>query len=149
MFLAKNILLPVKGERWEEQTFGIASILSKLSRGTIHALHIIEIERSLPVDAEIDVKTNHGEETLAWIESLAREADCSLTSDLLQSRRAGPAIVQESIEKSIDAIVLGTNDKPNHRETVLGNTVDYILRESQCHVLLLRNQLLAPLHTKD
>ena len=139
----------MKGESWEEQTFGIASILAKLSRGTIHALHIIEIERSLPVDAEIDAKTNHGEETLAWIESLAREADCSLTSDLLQSRRAGPAIVQESIGKAVDAIVLGTNDNPNHRETVLGNTVDYILREAQCDVLLLRNQHLTSLDAKD
>lgn len=137
---AKNVLLPIKGEAWDEEAFQLACTLAKGAKGKIHALYVIEVARDFPVDAEIGEETRRGEEVLGQIESLAREAKCPLDADILQARQAGPAIIQEAISKDTDVIILGVSYRRNSNGFQIGGTISYVLQNAQCPVLLWRNR---------
>ena len=141
MHLSKNVLLPVKGEVGDEEAFHLACNLAKEAKGKVHALYVIEVERSLPLDAEITEETGRGEEVLARIEVLAKEGKCPLDADILQCRQAGPAIIQEAVTKQADLIVLGVSYRRNSNGFHVGETTSYILQHATCPVLVWHNRV--------
>ena len=145
MHPAKNVLLPVTGETWDEEAFQLACTLAKGAKGKINAIYVIEVARDFPVDAEIGEETRRGEEVLGQIESLAREAKCPLEAYIIQARQAGPAIIQEAISKETDVIILGVNYRRNSNGFQIGDTASYVLQNAQCPVLLWRNRMSAHL----
>jgi len=62
-------------------------------------------------------------------------------AELLQSRRAGPAIVQEAVDKGVDAIVLGIPYTEQFGDFSLGETVPYVLKNAPCRVILWREPM--------
>lgn len=123
----------------DEEAFHLACNLAKETKGKVHALYVIEVDRALPLDAEIPEESSRGEEILANIESLARESKCPLDAEILQCRQAGPAIVQESVSKQANLIVLGIPYKRNPKGAHLGDTTTYILQNAICPVLIWHN----------
>ena len=119
--------------------FHLACNLAKEAKGKVHALYVIEVERALPLDAEIPEETSRGEEVLANIEGMARESKCPLTAEILQCRQAGPAIIQEAITKQAALIVLGVPYKRSLNGAHLGDTTTFILQNATCPVLMWHN----------
>ena len=138
---SKNILLPVRGCKGDEEAFGLACTLARSSKGMIQAIYVIEVARELPIDAEIGEETGRGEVTLAHIEDLARDEKCPLKANILQARQAGPAIVQEAQDRQADTIVLSADYKDNAEGIHMGTTISYILQHAHCPVLLWRNPI--------
>src|SRR5260221_9389105 len=62
------------------------------------------------------------------------------SSDLLvRARKAGPAIVDDARRRSAELIVLGAPRRAvGGRRRLFGGTVDYVLREAPCRVLIDR-----------
>ena len=89
----------------------LACELLESSRSKVHILYVIEVERGLPVDAEVTPAVAKGEQVLKDMEAVARNYKCQMDAELLQARKAGPAVVQEAVDKGVDAIVVGTTYK--------------------------------------
>ena len=109
-------------------------------RGTLHLLYVIEVERGLPLDAEIDPATAKGEDVLRHVEEIARESKREAEAELLQSRQAGSAVVQEAVDKEVDAIVLGVPYKTRFGSFSIGEAAPYILKNAPCNVVLWRDK---------
>ena len=136
--MIKNVLLPLKGNRseWDTEVFQLACSLTKGTKGKIQAVYIIEVSRDLPVDSEIQEETKRAEEVLSLAESLAKEAKCLLEAGIFQARLAGPAIIQQTITKEIDAIVMSFNYEHAPTSFQISDTARYSLKNARCPVLL-------------
>ena len=138
---ADRILIPVKGDSAAEAAFRLACILSRDSKSKLFALYVIEVKRDLPVDAELGDKTAEGEAILERIEAMSQEERCPVEADFVQARRAGPAIVQEAIEKRVDLVLLGIPFKRHFGSFALGETTSCILKNAPCPVILWREPI--------
>ena len=118
-----------------------ACTLAKRSRGKVHVVHVIEVKRSLPLDAELVMEAQRGEEILSQAESAAKRQDYEVDGDLLQARDAGHAIVDEAVERQADAIVVGVPFRKPYGEFELGRVPNHVLRSAHCQVILLRMPL--------
>ena len=112
------------------------SLLTKKGKGSICAVHIIPIERTLPLDAEIEPKIRKADDILTHIESFAEEKGYKIEADLLQSREAGLAIVNEAIEREADLILMGLPHKTRFGEFSMGDVVPYVLKNAPCRVII-------------
>ena len=131
-----RILVPVIGAEADEEAMKLACGLAKKNKGKICAVYVISIERALPLDAEIESEIKKAEDMLNHIESIAEEQGCRIETDLLQARDAGPAIVDEAVERDVDLILMGVAYKRRFGEFSLGNAVPYVLKNAPCHVIL-------------
>ncbi len=131
-----KILVPVTGTAADEEAMRLACRLAKKNKGKIWAVYVITIKRSLPLDAEIEPEIKKAEDILDRIAIVAEEEDYEIETDLLQSRDAGPTIVDEAVEREADLILMGVSYKRHFGQFSLGSVVPYVLKNAPCQVIL-------------
>jgi nucleotide-binding universal stress UspA family protein len=134
----KRILVPMRGTGADEEAIRLACTLAQKMKAQVYVVHVIEVERSLPLDAQVDSELEKAEEVLTRAEDIAADAGCDIDTDLLQARDAGPGIVQEAMEREADLIVMGVGYKRRLGEFDLGGTIAHVLKEAPCQILLYR-----------
>ncbi|HUV45465.1 MAG TPA: universal stress protein, partial [Dehalococcoidia bacterium] len=102
MMEIKNILVPTNGGGGDEEVIKLACSLARRSKAKVYAVYVVEVERSLPLDTQVDSETEKAEKILTQAEDAAADADYEIETDLLQARDAGPAIVNEAVERGVD-----------------------------------------------
>lgn len=117
----------------------MACIIAKKNKGKVYAVHVIEVKRSLPLDAELPQEATAGEELLTRAERTAAEADLKLEGELLQARDAGHAIVDEAMERGVDLILLGAEHKTASGEYQMGHVTQYVMKTAPCSVWIWRH----------
>ena len=132
----KKILVPVAGYKAEEEAMKLACRLAKKDKSKIWSVYVVTIKRALPVDAEIDSEIREAEDILDHIEEVAEEQDYELETDVLQAREAGPAIIDEAVEREVNLILMGIQYKRHFGQFSLGNVVPYVLKNAPCPVIL-------------
>jgi len=132
----KNILVPVAGTEADEEAMQLACRLAKRDKARIWSVYVVTIKRSLPLEAEIESEIRIAEGILDHIETIAEEGDCEIETDILQAREAGPAIIDEAIERNINLILMGIKYKRRFGQYSLGDVVPYVLKNSPCPVIL-------------
>lgn len=136
-----RILVPVSGSSADEEAVKLACSLAKKAKAKIYVVYVIQVKRSLPLDAEIDSEVKKAEEVLTRAEDIAAEQDYEVETDLLQAREVGPAIVDEAMEKDVNLILMGIGYKKRFGVFSLGVAVPHVLKEAPCRVLVLRESL--------
>ncbi len=131
-----KILVPVIGTEADEEAMRLACRLAKRDKGKILAIYSIKIKRSLPLDAEIESEIEKAEYILDHIEMVAEEQDYEVDTDVLQAREAGPAIIDEVVERGVDLILMGIKHKTHFGQFSLGHVVPYVLKNAPCPVIL-------------
>jgi nucleotide-binding universal stress UspA family protein len=152
----KNILVPVDGSDASLEAVFHACTTAKRNKGKVYVVYVVEVHRSLPLDADLTPEAIKGEEVLNRAEQRAEEVDFEVEGELLQARDAGHAIVDEAIERSVDGIILGVDYKrplaegpglawprggkpaPLPGEFRLGKVTQYVLENAPCEVWLIR-----------
>ena len=134
----KTILVPVNGSEASIMAVEFACSMAKRSRGKVNVVHVIEVRRSLPLDADLVTEAQRGEDILEQAEMAAKRQDFEVEGDLLQARDAGHAIVDEAMERQADTIVLGVPYRRPFGEFELGKVPEHVLKNAGCEVVLLR-----------
>jgi nucleotide-binding universal stress UspA family protein len=137
----KSFLVPVDGSPESLRAVEFASNMAKRRKGKVHVVHVIEVKRSLPLDAELVSEALRGEEILDEAEKVAKKAELDVEGDLLQAREAGHAIIDEAAERNVDAIVVGVPFSRPFGDFELGRVPAHILKNAPCEVILLRMPL--------
>ncbi|MCS7001473.1 MAG: universal stress protein [Dehalococcoidia bacterium] len=138
MARSSRILVPIKGYAIDQETLTLACTIAKRDKGTVYALYVIEVKRSLPLDVENDEELQRGELLLENAEQIARKADYHIETTLLQAREVGPAIVDEATERAVDLIILGAPYRRRFGEFDLGRTIPYVLKNAPSRVWFMR-----------
>lgn len=135
----RSILVPVDGSPASMDAITLACSIAKKNKGKVYAVHVIEVKRSLPLDAELTDEATNGEGVLTRAERVANEADFKIEGELLQAREAGHAIVDEAMERGIDLILMGAEHKAPLGEYQMGRLTQYVVKAAPCNVWLWRH----------
>jgi len=135
----RDIVVPVNGSPESADALALACFLAKRNKGTVYAVYVIEVARTMPLDAEMTAEAQRGEQVLAEAERKAEELDFrdNVFGELLQARDAGHAIVDEAVERGVSAIVMGVS-YIHGLEDGLAPSAQYVLRNAPCQVILSR-----------
>lgn len=138
---AKSILIPVTGHKVDEEALKLAFSLQKKHKSRIFVLHVIEVHRTLPLDAQVESEAQRGEAILKGMEKLAEDEGHKIETQLLQAREAGPALVQEAVERQAELMIMGMSYRKPFGLFSLGQTIQYVLKNAPCAVWLLREPI--------
>jgi len=131
-----KIVVPVTGTTADDEVVKLACQLAKKSKVKIWTVYVLTVKRSLPLDAEITPDVKKAEAILDHIATVAEDEGYEVETDLLQSREAGPTIVDEAVEREADLILMGVVYKRTFGQFSLGSVVPYVLRNAPCEVIL-------------
>jgi nucleotide-binding universal stress UspA family protein len=138
----QRLLVPVDGSPGDEHVMSLVSELVHQHQVSITLIYVVEVQQSMPLDAELPTEIDRGEAILHRAESFARSRPhhklTSISTDLLQARSAGAAIVDEAIERGSDAIVMAAMNRTIHGKVTMGDTIGYILKNAPCEVIVVR-----------
>jgi len=137
----KRILVAVSGKDADVEAVKLACDLAKKSKAEVYVLYVIEVKRSLPLDAVIDSEIEKAEKALTSAEDIAADRECEVETDLIQAREVGPAIVDEAMEREVDLVLMGVTYKKRFGVFSLGRVIPYVLEEAPCRVLLCREPM--------
>jgi nucleotide-binding universal stress UspA family protein len=136
-----KLLVPVAGHGTDDEAIQIACSVGRRQKARIYVIYVIEVKRNLPLDAELEPEQEKGEKVLDRAEKMAAALDANIETELLQAREVGPAIVDEAIERGVDAIVMGLPYKRRFGEFTLGGTVNHVLKNAPCSVWVVRDTI--------
>lgn len=134
----RRILVPISGNPTDDEMVALACGIAKRTRGEVHVIYIIEVKRTLPLDADLPPEAEKGEQVLEQAERVAKDWDWQIQADLLQARDVGPTIVDEARERQADLIILGITYKKRFGEFDLGRTAPFVLKNAPCRVWVCR-----------
>ena len=117
----------------------LACGIAKRNKGKVYAVHVIEVKRSLPLDAEMPDEATSGEAVLSEAERVAAKTDFKIEGELLQAREAGHAIVDEAMERGVDLILMGAEHKSPLGEYQMSRLMQYVMKAAPCSVWLWRH----------
>jgi nucleotide-binding universal stress UspA family protein len=137
----KKILVAVSGSRADDEVVKLGCDMARKAKATVYIVYVIEVKRSLPLDAVIDTEMKKAEDTLTHAEEIASERDCEVEADLIQARDVGPAIVDQARERGADLIVLGLDYKKRFGLFSLGRVIPYVIEEAPCRVVICREPM--------
>jgi nucleotide-binding universal stress UspA family protein len=135
----QTILVPVSNSPASIQAVNIACTVAKARKSKVYVVHVIEVLRTLPLNAELTSEARRGEQVLRLAEDVASHAGYHISGELLQAREAGQAIIDEARDRAIDTIIMGIGNKRVVGEFDLGRTAQFVLKHAGCEVWLIRH----------
>lgn len=112
------------------------------AKAELIAVHVIEIDWTLPLDSDIAGKSEEVQRVLDAAEAVAEESKVRLEPVLLQARDVGAAIVDEAVERSADLLVVGLPYRKRFGgEFAIGRTIPYVLQNAPSAVWVVRDPI--------
>lgn len=140
----ERLVVPVSGSHADDRALDVLPALLAKDGGSVTFLFVVEVPLSMPLDAELPNEINEGEQALRRAERIAKLSLHSRTTyvvtELLQARAAGPAIIDEAIERGADAIVMTAAIHRRHGRPTLGETTNHVLLHAPCEVVVIRTR---------
>ena len=144
----KSILVPVNSSPHSEYAFRWACQVARSNKAQLHALHVIEVPLSLPLEAEITAEVDRAEELLSRYERIASDEKYrGLQTGCLRARQAGMAIVREVEIKRAEMIIVGIPYNRTLGQCNMGAAASHIFQYAPCQVILWRDPAPAPTFT--
>ncbi len=140
-----RLLVPLTGSDTDSQLLKYATRIAHRKNSDVTLIYVVEVDQELPLDADLPDEVRRGEKVLDNARELVRKSLDSRSSyvstDLLQARSAGPAIVDEAVQDGVDAILMGATVHKRFGKRTVGETVDYVMRNAPCEVVILRGAM--------
>ncbi len=133
-----KILVAARGNGVDQIAVELACKIGKKSKAKIYIVYVIEVNRSLPVDAIIKPDMDLAEKVLLEAEEYAQDNDFEVDTEIIQAREVGPAIIEVARQNNIDMIIMGMTYKKRFGSFTMGNAVPHVLEEAPCRVLICR-----------
>jgi APA family basic amino acid/polyamine antiporter len=133
----RTIVVPVVRSPESEEALVAAARLAADRRATVAIVTVLEVPLAFPLDAELPEDEGEANDLLDASRALVEGYGVRVVTRLLRARRAGPAIVEDARTRDAELIVLGARRRfLRGRRPIFGRTVDHVLKESPCRVLL-------------
>lgn len=136
-----RVLVPIQGTEADNEAIKMACSVAKKNKGRVRAIYVIEVKRTLPLDADLPAESKRAEEVLDQVEQMAEELGCDIDTELIQAREAGPAVVDEAAEQGANLIIMGMDYKKRFGDVDFGRTTPYILKNAPCQVWVCREAI--------
>jgi nucleotide-binding universal stress UspA family protein len=139
-----DIAVIVDGKQLDRELVRLACFMAKKAKRKVHLVHIIEVPRTLPLKATLTKESEEADKLLNDALAIADEAGCDAVAEVVQTRDAGPAIVDEAKDHECALILLGLvrdTHKGHTKASYLGKTIPYVLSNSPCRVWVVQDTI--------
>ena len=138
----KRVVLSLNGGSSDARIVKLATALSQGANVELVAIHVVEIDWTLPLDADIAGRSEEAQRVLDMAESVAEQYKGRLEPVLLQARDVGAALVDEASERAADLLVLGLPYRKRFGgDFAIGRTIPYVLKNAACAVWVVREPI--------
>jgi nucleotide-binding universal stress UspA family protein len=116
--------------------------LAKPFKAELFAVHVVEIDWTLPIDADVASGSEEAQRVLDLAEAVAESGKARMEPILLQARDVGAALVDEATERDADLLVLGLPYRKRFGgDFAIGRTIPYVLKNAPCAVWVVREPM--------
>ena len=138
----RRLLVPVLPGPASDEALDIAAGLAAERGAQITAVTVLEIPLDLPLAAEMAAEEAEANRELDEARAIGDSYGISVIPRLVRGRSAGAAIVAEAGRRGTEIIVIGAprKDLTGGKRAVFGRTVDYVLKNAPCRVLVTATQ---------
>lgn len=137
-----RVVIALNGGSSDAQIVALASRFAKTGTSDLIAVHIVEIDWTLPLDADIAGHSEEAQRVLDMAEAVAESNRATLTPVLLQARDIGAALVDEASERDADLLVVGLPYRKRFGgDFAIGRTIPYVLKNAPCAVWVVREPI--------
>jgi APA family basic amino acid/polyamine antiporter len=132
-----RILVPMKLGIIGEEMVATAVKLAADHGATVEALHVIRVDLSEALDAPLEDFEVRAADSLVEAKQLGADYGVTVEGATVRARAIGSAIVERAREVDADLIVLGSSPRWRRQSRFFSPTVDYVLRNAPCEVLIV------------
>jgi APA family basic amino acid/polyamine antiporter len=134
----RRLLVPVLPGRASDDALDIAASLSAERGAQIAAVTVLEIPLELPLSAALPEEEARANRELDEARAIGDSYGVSVIPRLVRGRNAGKEIVREAERRGSEIIVIGAprKDFGRRKRAVFGHTVDYVLKNAPCRVMV-------------
>ena len=137
----RNVLVAITGTELDRETVTLASTLARAKKSTVYIVYGIEVPRKLAIDAEMVEQTTIGNHALNEAAIVADQLNAHSECEIIQSRHFGQSVVEEARSHDCALVILGLPYRLGvGGQFELGETADYVLKNTACRVWLVRGQ---------
>jgi nucleotide-binding universal stress UspA family protein len=141
-FLFRRVMLALNGGSSDARIVRLVTELARPAKAEVIAVHVVEIDWTLPLDADVAGSSEEAQRVLDEAEGVAETGKLQLEPVLLQARDVGAALVDEAVERGVDLIVLGLPYRKRFGgDFVIGRTIPYILKNAPCAAWVVRDPM--------
>jgi nucleotide-binding universal stress UspA family protein len=138
----RRALIALNGGSSDTRIVRLVAEMAHLSKSELVAVHVVEIDWTLPLDADVAGRSEEVQRVLDTAEAIAEGSKIRLEPVLLQARDVGAAIVDEAVERDADLVVLGVPYRTRFGgEFAIGRTIPYVLQNAPCAVWVVREPM--------
>lgn len=138
----RRAVIALTGGPIDTETVRIAVELAKPSKAELVGVHVVQIDWTLPLDADVAGHSEEAQRVLDQAESLAERLGHQMESVLVQARAVGAALVDEAVERHADLLILGLPFRTRFGgDFALGRWVLYALKNAPCAVWVVREPI--------
>jgi nucleotide-binding universal stress UspA family protein len=130
----RSILVPLADNAETDQALDVACRLAAEHGASITALAVIEIPPVLPLASHMLEEEAAAKLLVRRAEAVGESYGVRVVGRIVRGRDPGPAIVEESVARNADLVVLGARRGRRHP---FGRTVESVLKRAQCRVLVI------------
>ncbi|HEX7401814.1 MAG TPA: universal stress protein [candidate division Zixibacteria bacterium] len=131
----KRILVPTTGVAYAEKAIELACRLGVEQKAEIVLTYVLEIPRTLPLEASMPQAEKEADEALERGKEIVELHNLIPIKRLERAREAGEGIVKLARENDVDAIVLGIRPSWHGSQNIWGKTTEILLKKAPCEVI--------------
>lgn len=139
----RRAVLAVNGGPTDRQIIRLACDLARQNKAEVVVVHVVEIDWTLPLDADVAGRSEDAQRVLDLAEAAAEATKYHVHVVLLQARDVGAALVDEASERNADLLILGLPYRTKFGgDFAIGRTIPYVLKNAQCSVWVVREAMI-------
>ncbi|HEY0443245.1 MAG TPA: universal stress protein [Candidatus Limnocylindrales bacterium] len=138
----RRAVVALNGGPGDARIVRLVAELARPQKAELFAVHVVEIDWTLPLDADVAGGSEEAQRVLDLAESVAENNRQRMEPILLQARDVGAALVDEAVEREADLLVLGLAYRKRFGgDFVIGRTIPYVLKNAPCAVWVVREPI--------
>ena len=134
-----NILVPVVGTKISREAAVMACELASEEDAAIQALSVIEVPLNRPLEP-LPEEVETGQQLIDETAQIAEEYGVRVFPRIVPGRQAGRTIVEEAAASKSQVVMIGAERKRRVGERFFGSTVEYVLKNAPCKVLVVAEE---------
>lgn len=138
----RRAVIALSGSSTDSAIVRLALELSRQSRVELVAVHVVELDWTQPLDADVAERSEEAQRVLDAAEGIAESMHGKLESVLVQARDVGAALVDEAAARDADLIILGLPYRTRFGgDFAIGRAVPYAFKNAPCTVWVVREPM--------
>ena len=138
----RRAVVALNGGSSDARIVRLAAGVARQWKAELVAVHVVEIDWTQPLDADIAGRSEDVQRVLDLAEETAEDCQYKIEPVLLQARDVGAALVDEATEQRADMLILGLPYRKRFGgDFAIGSTIPYVLKNAPCAVWVVREPI--------